>query len=153
MKGRPRCFQFFIDFVSFHLFAFTVLFSSFSFLLYTPIAFPFRMPFGTLRSMPAGTAGKSLWWIPFRASCCYFFRNGHLINPWYYTSILTFPIPLLFAILIRCFCSNHPPIHHACRSISQIIHCVSDQLYGWRCDVFELAPAASSTGKHDMAIL
>ena len=30
------------------------------------------MPFGTLRSVPAGTAGKSLWWIPFRDSCMLF---------------------------------------------------------------------------------
>ena len=27
-----------------------------------------RMSFGTLRSVPVGTAGKRLWWIPFRDS-------------------------------------------------------------------------------------
>ena len=27
-----------------------------------------RMTFGTLRSVPVGTAGKSLWWFPFRDS-------------------------------------------------------------------------------------
>ena len=67
------CFLFFIDCFPFHLFAFAVLFSSFSIaLLYIPIASPYRMPFGTLRSVLAGTAGKSLWWIPFRDSCMFF---------------------------------------------------------------------------------
>ena len=58
MKGRPSCFLFFIDFVSFHLFAFTVLFSSFSIVLfYTLITSPIWIP-SELLFVPAAATGR-----------------------------------------------------------------------------------------------
>ena len=62
MKGRPSCFLFEI---AFHLFAFAVLFSSFSIaLLYTPIASPYRNSISCLQAPQVRVCGGFLFVIP-----------------------------------------------------------------------------------------
>ena len=71
-EGTTKLFPVWDCFI-FHLFAFAVLFSSFSIaLLYTPSHLQFGCH-SELHFISAGVAGKSLWWIPFRDSCMWYY--------------------------------------------------------------------------------
>ena len=93
MKGRPSCFLFFIDFVSFHLFAFTILFSSFSnALLCTPIASSIRILFGT----------PFLHWLTL---------SSFLLHVMYFFIWTIVPLPpFVFNPCIICFGSGFPTL-------------------------------------------
>jgi hypothetical protein len=102
-EGTTKLFPVFLkDCFTFHLFAFTVLFSSFSIaLLCTPITSPYRITIRNSRSVPAVGAGNdSVRIFPAVCACSFF----HDLGPWRDDQVLS--CLRLFYFSPFCFCRS-----------------------------------------------